>query len=742
MPVPSVSDPALPVFVVPRVCLPFSAPPVRSDVEILCRDAISWAEQHGLIGRRGRARLTESDLLGLGVALAGPAPVHGAAVLMDWFLWALVLDDRIDDGPWAERGALDRFTAEVESIVGAGAGPGSPDPMLAVLTADLWPRTRELGGPDWLERLRRDLLRHLHAQRALVRMRESGQRGTVAEYTRVRRDAFGALLFFDLIEAADGAIQSSDPCGQGCWSTLRALAADIIAWTNDIHSVAKDIVHGEPLNLVAILAEERRLQWQDALDTARDMVMAAVDRFATCKLRHLGHLPPSGPQAAAAQAASTARLEQAMRASGDWHGSVSRYHLQADTRQPSGPSRVDTGLTPPTLKSRAFEIDPYPLYRRLRETMPVAYDEPTDTWLLSRHADVRMALTDPRFSNENYTWQIAPLLGHSIVSMDGKEHAAHRALLTPAFRSRALTALHASITEVTGRLIAKLRGRETADLVTEFTNPLPIQVMARALGLPADTPDQVAQLKRWCTVGFSYMGNYRQDPGLLTHGLANRDDFYDYLQPHLEARRTRPGDDLISAMLAATVDSRPLSPEYIRGCCAILMTAGSETSHGTLANLIVNVLDVPGLRDTVRDDPAMIDLALAETLRRNPSLQLVLRQTREAVDLPSGTIPAGATVACLIGSANRDPRHFQDPDTFDLHRAGDRLDREYGGAAAHFAFGAGRHFCLGSHLARAEITTGLRLLLAEFPRLRWAPGFRPAETGFLNRCPDRLEVCL
>jgi cytochrome P450 len=80
----------------------------------------------------------------------------------------------------------------------------------------------------------------------------------------------------------------------------------------------------------------------------------------------------------------------------------------------------------------------------------------------------------------------------------------------------------------------------------------------------------------------------------LTHGLANRDDFYDYLQPYLDARRARPGDDLISTLLTATVDGRPLSEQYVRGCCAILMTAGSETSHGTLANLIANVLEVPG----------------------------------------------------------------------------------------------------------------------------------------------------
>jgi cytochrome P450 len=209
----------------------------------------------------------------------------------------------------------------------------------------------------------------------------------------------------------------------------------------------------------------------------------------------------------------------------------------------------------------------------------------------------------------------------------------------------------------------------------------------------------------------------------LTGGLSNRDSFYDFIQPHIDARRAEPSDDLISQLLAARIDGQPLSETFVRSYCAILMTAGSETSHGALANLIVNLLSEPGVKDAVMADPDLMDNALAETLRRNPPLQL-----------PSGTIPAGATLACLIGSANRDPDQFTDPDTFNMSRTEQ--------ASSHFAFGAGRHFCLGSMLARMEITISARMLLQTFPNVRWAPGFTPAERGFLNRCPDQLEVVL
>ncbi|MEV6080650.1 cytochrome P450 [Streptomyces sp. NPDC052069] len=741
MPVSSPSLIGSEPFAIPRVRLPFGTPGERPDSEVLRAHAIRWGEEFGLIGPRGGARLAETSLLGLGVALTGTAPRSGATVLMDWFLWAVVLDDRVDDGPWAEDGALDRFSAAVDAITrGQEDQAGVHDPMLTVLIDDLWPRTGRLADAAWLERLRGHLLHHLDAQRDLVRMRETAADIGSEEYVRIRRHTFGAPLFFDLIEAADGVVLPADPCGQGCWPVLRDRAADVVSWTNDIHSVAKDVVLGERFNLVTVLAQERRLAPQAAVDAAHEMLATAVGDFTAVKRRHLGHAElPEADRPDVARAAG--RLEQVMTACVDWHRTTSRYHLRSGIPAQDNHRSVRTGEATPTLKSRQFETDPYPLYERLRTTFPLAYDEPTDTWLLSRHADVRTALTDQRFTNANYTWQITPLLGHSIVSMDGREHTAHRALLTPEFRSRALAVMHESITEVATSLVERLRGRDTADLITEFTTPLPVQVIARLLGLPTDTPEQVARLRNWTKVGFSYLGNYRQDPGLLTYGLASRDDFYAYLQPYLDARRTQPGNDLISVMFDSVVDGQPLSEEYIRGCCAILLTAGSETSNAGLANLIVNVLDEPGVRDAVRRDPALVDHALTETLRRDAPMQLVLRQTSEAVELPSGTVPAGATVACLIGAANRDPERFRLPDAFDLHRT-DSVDREYSAASSHVAFGAGRHFCLGSHLVRAELTAGLRILLDAFPDLRWAPGFTPRPTGFVKRCPPRLDVAL
>ena len=719
-------------LIIPEIRLPFAGPPPRSDSDQLRTHALAWAQRYGLIGRRGAHRLSTTALLELGIALCGRAPTHRAEILVCWYLWALTLDDRIDDGPWAENGALDRFISAVQDLTESGAADPSgeisqyDDPMLAVLVDDLWPRTKCLGGKRWQHRFERHLIQHLRAQATLVRMRDTHTGLTLAEYLPLRRDSFGALFFFDLIDAAETLDPYEHSVDIEWWSTLREHGADIIAWTNDIHSIAKDVVCGERFNLVSILADTAGTDWPIAIESAHRMVNTAVAQFTAVAAQHKNHR--------SCAATDPNRLRQVVRAACDWHGNVSRYHLHTADSTAQDNRQVDLTLTPPTLKSRQFEIDPYPLYERLRTTLPIVYDEPTDVWLVSRHVDVKAALTHPGASNNNYTWQIGPLLGHTIVTMDGCEHAQHRALLSPSFRNKALAALEASITSVATDLLTHMRGQPQVDLIADFTAALPVRVMAHVLGLPAETREEVERLKSWCAIGFAYMGNYRQDPALLTGGLSNRDSFYNFLQPHIDARRAAPTDDLISQLLAARIDGQPLSETFVRSYCAILMTAGSETSHGALANLIVNLLSEPGVKDAVMANPDLMDNALAETLRRNPPLQLVLREARESLELPSGTVPSGATLACLIGSANRDPDQFTDPDAFNLSRTDQ--------ATSHFAFGAGRHFCLGSMLARMEITISARMLLQTFPNVRWAPGFQPTERGFLNRCPDRLEVLL
>ncbi|MCP2343107.1 cytochrome P450 [Actinomadura rupiterrae] len=755
-------------FRIPEISLPFPGPVRRGDAERLRAGVCGWAEERGLVGPRGRARLETSRLLDLGIALTGRADPDRAAVLMGWFLWVLLLDDRVDDGPWAAGGVLAEFSASALAVLRADANTGTnaeangeangetgagalDDPMLVVLAEDLWPRTSALAGPAWQERFAGHLARHLTAQCSLVERRASGRLPRLPGYVGLRRDLFGADVFFDLFEAVDGIAPPDDAVTAG----LRAAAADVIAWTNDLFSVEKDLAFGERANLVLLLRERHVGTLQEAVDAARTLISARAADFQILR-RGL----PRGARDAGRLAD---RLRRAMRASLDWHRSVPRYRPRAaaavaasgsvagGSGGPSGAGggctgrgseEVDPALTPPSLLWPEFERDPYPLYRRLREEFPVVRDEPMDAWLVSRYTDVRAALSDPRFNSHNYGWQLAPMFGRTVLQMDGREHAAHRSFLTPAFRGRALTWLRAAIERTAADLVADLaskarRGDGVVDLVDGFCHRLPIAVVVTALGLPVgDAP----LFQDWYQAGFSYLSNYRQDPALLERGLSSRDELYAYLAPYVARRRIAPGRDLLSVLCTAEVEGEPLPDEMVMGFCGMLLGAGGETTDKGMRSLLANLLDHPDALAGLRAAPDGLAAAWVETLRRDPPVQVVLRQTEEAVDLPSGRVPGGATVACLVGAAGRDPEQFADPDRFDPSRLADEPDRQFTAAAGHLSFGAGRHFCLGSQLARAEAEIGVRTLLAALPRLRWADGFRPQYGGLLTRAPEELLV--
>ncbi|WP_245679121.1 cytochrome P450 [Actinomadura hibisca] len=714
-------------FRLPDLYVPCPAPPHRPDAGRLRAEVCDWAEHQGLIGPRGRTRLLTSRLLDLGIGLTGGAPPDRAAVLLSWFLWVLLLDDRVDDGPWADGGVLEDFAGTAVAVVCSDttAGPAD-DPMLRALAGDLWPRTARLAGPDWCQRFTEHFARHLWAQCVMVRSRASAADLDLTGYVGLRRDLFGADLFFDLFAAVDGL---DGPGVFGSAAALRDAAADVIAWTNDIFSVAKDLAFGEGANLVMLLHDKHGGTWQRAVDAARDMVVGRTVDF----------------RAAAADPAVDARfadrLAGAMRASLDWHRDVPRYHWQGDGGQERAGARVDTRRTPPSMLSPRFEEDPYPLYRRLREDFPIVWDEPLNAWLVSRHEDVRAALADPCFTPRNYGWQLAPMFGRTVMQMEDREHAAHRAFLTPAFRGRALARLTGSVERVAAELVDRLRadaaGGGTVDLAAGFCQQLPVNVVVTALGLPSR---DVPLFQEWYRAGFSYLGNYRQDPATLDRGLTSRDELYAYLDPHVADRRARPGEDLLSVLCTVEVDGAPLPDDMIKGFCGTLLGAGGETTDKALTSLLANLLDHPEILARVRDEPGLVAAAWAESLRRDPPVQVVLRQTARAAELPSGTIPADATVACLVGSANRDPERFAEPDRFDPDRTDGRVDREFTGAATHLAFGAGRHFCLGAQLARLEAEIGVRTLLAALPDLRWADGFTPVAKGLLTRAPERLLV--
>ncbi|WP_405743271.1 cytochrome P450 [Streptomyces sp. NBC_01525] len=393
---------------------------------------------------------------------------------------------------------------------------------------------------------------------------------------------------------------------------------------------------------------------------------------------------------------------------------------------------------PPDILSPEFHADPHRAYRVLRDDFPLIHHEATDSYVLSRYEDVERAFKDPVFTTDNYDWQLEPVHGRTILQMSGREHAVRRALVAPAFRGRTLETAFLPVIERNAReLIDAFRDTGSADLVAQFATRFPINVIVDMLGLDRADHDR---FHRWYTAIVGFLGNLAQDPDVAAAGLRTRDEFAAYLLPVIRDRRENPGDDLLSTLCAAEIDGARMSDEDIKAFCSLLLTAGGETTDKALSALMYNLLCHPEQLAAVRADRSLIAPAFAETLRYTPPVHMIMRQPSEDVDIAGGTIPAGATVTCLIGAAGRDERRYAHPGTFDIHRADLAATTAFSAAADHLSFALGRHFCVGALLAKAEVETGVNLLLDALPGLALARGAAPREEGIFTRGLDTLPV--
>ncbi|MFF9219720.1 cytochrome P450 [Streptomyces viridosporus] len=390
--------------------------------------------------------------------------------------------------------------------------------------------------------------------------------------------------------------------------------------------------------------------------------------------------------------------------------------------------------------SPEFAADPYPAYRVMRDSAPLLWHEATRSYIVSRYEDVERVFKDKddQFTTDNYDWQLEPVHGRTILQLSGREHAVRRALVAPAFRGSDLREKFLPLIERNSReLIDAFRHTGSADLVTDYATRFPVNVIADMLGL--DKTDH-PRFHRWYTSVIAFLGNLSGDPEVAAAGERTRVEFAEYMLPVIRRRRENPGGDLLSTLCAAEIDGVSMSDEDIKAFCSLLLAAGGETTDKAIAGIFANLLLHPEQLAAVREDRGLIPAAFAETLRYTPPVHMIMRQSATEVTLSGGTVPAGATVTCLIGAANRDESRYRDPDRFDVFRDDLTTTTAFSAAADHLAFALGRHFCVGALLAKAEVETGVNQLLDALPDLRLAEGFDPVEKGVFTRGPQSLPV--
>jgi len=368
--------------------------------------------------------------------------------------------------------------------------------------------------------------------------------------------------------------------------------------------------------------------------------------------------------------------------------------------------------------------DPYPMFAMMRASMPVMRVEFMNriAYTVTKYDDCLAVLKDADTYSSRSNAEVGKVMGRTLIEMDGKEHTRHRMLIQQIFVPRNLDRLEPVLAGLVHEIVDRFAGRPSADLVADFTEQFPVQVMAHLTGIPrADHP----QFQRWAIdiIGF---------PKDLAKGLAAAESLRQYLLPIIRERRAHPADDVISKLASGTVDGEGLTDDEVVSFLRLLIPAGAETTFKLLGNLFVALLsDRETCWERVRADRALIPWAIEETLRWESSVLMVSRQAMRDVEIRGVPIPAGTNLSVLNASGNRDEDHYENPDVFDLDRRADD----------HLAFGFGRHHCLGYHLARMEIRIALDAILDRLPRLRLDPEAPPPRIlGLAFRAPKRVEV--
>ena len=389
----------------------------------------------------------------------------------------------------------------------------------------------------------------------------------------------------------------------------------------------------------------------------------------------------------------------------------------------------------------AFIADPYPAYAALRDLGPIHYDARTDHWLVTRHADVRALLRDPRFGRTylhvathaemgrpEEPPEHAPfwhVIRNGMLDREPPDHTRLRSLVSRAFTPRTVERMRARVQAVVDGLIDDALALGEFDLIAAIAEPLPVTVIAELLGVPeADRH----RLRPWSS-DICRMYEMKLSAEGARVAVEACVEFGDYLRDLARIRRAHPGEDLISGLVQVADQGDRLSDDELIGTCVLLLNAGHEASVNAAGNGWWALFRNPDQLARLRVEPALAPRAVEELLRFDTPLQMFERWVLEDMEICGVPVPRGSELGLLFGSANRDPAAFDRPDTLDLARDPN----------PHLSFGAGIHFCLGAPLARMEAQIALEAIVRRMPGLALVE--EPVwKEGYIIRGLEALQV--
>jgi cytochrome P450 len=368
-----------------------------------------------------------------------------------------------------------------------------------------------------------------------------------------------------------------------------------------------------------------------------------------------------------------------------------------------------TTTAPPLLDPYDYDFheDPYPYYKRLRDEAPLYHNEELKFWALSRHSDVVQGFRNSTSLSNKHGVSLDPVSrndhAHKVMSflaLDDPGHLRLRTLVSKGFTPRRIRELEGRVTEIAVQHLDVALQSDSFDYVDEFAGKLPMDVISELMGVPEEDRVRIRALAD---------GVMHRDDGVSdvpAEAMQASGDLLVYYADMVASRRRTPSDDLTSALVEAEIDGDRLTDEEIMAFLFLMVVAGNETTTKLLANAAFWGFKNPDELAPVFDDHALVKPWVEETLRYDTSSQILARSISADMTVYDTTIPEGDVLLLLPGSANRDDRAFEDPDSY-------RISREIGSKLV--SFGSGAHFCLGAHLARMEAQVALTEL---FKRIR------------------------
>ena len=359
------------------------------------------------------------------------------------------------------------------------------------------------------------------------------------------------------------------------------------------------------------------------------------------------------------------------------------------------------------LYSPEIDADPFPYYEILREQYPCYWSESGKLWILSRYDDIVEATRDwETFSSSqgNMIDELPGRAGATLGTTDPPRHDRLRALSQAAFARRNVEQFITPTLEIADRALARICERKHFEFINDFSSQITVGVLFRTMGLPARDH---ADIRRKVILAVSTDKSVK---GRNPEHIAAFKELSDFLTAEVAMRRAKATDDLITHLAEAEIDGDRLSEREVVLTTATFVMAGVESLSSFMSMFALNLHDHPDARRLIVANPALVEPAIEESLRFNTSAQRFKRTVMREIELHGETMHVGDKVALAFGSGNRDWRKFPNPDVYDIDRH----------PQGHLGFGAGKHFCLGSQMARLVTAVAMKRFLERVPEYHLA----------------------